>query len=572
MAFGWVIRHQKKALFVLAVVLIVGWGLSGMIQKLFSARRENRATDPRGSIAGEVVTGLEFQNFKVGWTKVFPDILGRNAVEGQYSGDNITTDEIAWAYLGLAKMATEAGIRVSDENVVASKRVLFQMQNGRDAQFGDNAQTRQWLHEKLGMSGEMLDEIVRQRLMAENMMGQIVQSLEPTEGEAWEAFSRENRGVRVKYVTFPSSDFVGKTAEPSQDQIEAYYDAERGFGGQYFTSPTVQIEYVRIIRAKVEAECRLTVEEMKKYYDDHMDLYRTSEPKGLAPESEYLGFPEVKPEIEATLRRQEADAKATMILADLGNACKGTPGEALETLVKGNKAGVLEYFRTPFLTEAELLTLPGISTAQGGAGKGIAEIASEMNPKEPRVSGVMSGPDGWFVLRVVAGRSEGNAPPLSEVKAKVVLDMKKASALGLAQKAAIDSARELRKPGGAAKFEEWAASHKLAVKETTFFVNTAVDVNRPPFVDGSCALEMGEVYGPLVSVREGVVGVVKVTAERPADPLGFAGERETKRSETWNAKAREFRRVLFPRTLLKFAGYKDLRVQSEKPATEATDY
>jgi hypothetical protein len=83
---------------------------------------------------------------------------------------------------------------------------------------------------------------------------------------------------------------------------------------------------------------------------------------------------------------------------------------------------------------------------------------------------------------------------------------------------------------------------------------------------------MGEVYGPLVSVREGVVGVVKVTAERPADPLGFAGERETKRSETWNAKAREFRRVLFPRTLLKFAGYKDLRVQSEKPATEATDY
>jgi hypothetical protein len=542
-----------------------------MITRLFSMRRQNRTTDPCGRIAGEVFSYQEYQNFKFGWAKVFPDVLGRNAVENLPAGDN-DTDVVAWAYLGLYRMATQAGIRVSDNNVVAFKSVVYQMHNGRDADLGDTAQVRRWLRERMGMTGERLDEILRERLMAESMMTHIVEGLEPMEAEAEEAFRRENRGVRVKHVTFSSMDFVGKAAEPTEDQVNAAYEAEKGFGGPYFSPPTMQIEYAQVSRAKAEAECRITADEMRKYYDENKDLYRVNEPKGQGPESEYRPFPEVKPEIEATLKSGEARAKATRVLEQLAKDTRGTPGSQLETLVKANKEGVLEYFRTTSLTEAELLTLPGIGRARAG-GRGIVEVASELDPKEPGISPVISGTDGWYVLRPVAVRSEGNVPELSEVKAKVILDLKRAEALALAQKAAADFALEVAKSGGAGKFEESAARHTLVVKETFFFINTAVDVNRPSFIDASCALEMGEVYGPLLSVHDGVAGVVKVVAERPADPLGFAGERLLKRDSTWNAKLREFRRVLFPRTILTFAGYQDLRPPSEpeKPPIEPTD-
>ena len=560
MAFGWVIRHQKKALFVLAVALIVGWGLSGMITRLFSTRRQSAASDQAGRIAGEVVTRGEFQNFRIAWTKVFPYDLGSTAVQSRYAGapEKIEPDNVAWAYLGLYKMATQRGIRVSDENVVEYKRLVYQMHVGRGADLEDTEQVRRWLRERMAMSGDQLDEILRERLMAEGMLTEIVDGLEPTETEAQEAYRKENRGVRVQYVALSSGDFLAKAAEPSEEDIMAYYEARSGAGGEFFRPAAVQIEYAQVRLAKAEAECKITTEEMKKYYDENKDLYHVNESKGQGPESEYLPFPEVKPEIEATLRGREARAKAYRALGELAKAYRETAGAQLETHVKANKEGLIEYFRSPLLTQAELLLLPGIGAAEAG-GRGIGELAldSELNPKEQMLSAVMSGRDGWYVLRPVASRAAGSQD-FSEVKSQVVLELKKAEALSPARAAAMAFARDLEKAGGASKFEAEAATHHLVVKETPFFVNSGVDVNRPLFIDRNCPLETGQVYGPLASARDGVAAVVKVIAERPADPAGFAGERELERDSTWKAKRRDFVSRLFPLTVLEFAGYKNL--------------
>jgi hypothetical protein len=569
MAFEWVIRHQKKVLFVLAVVLIVGWGLSGMIGRLFSARGRGRATDACGRIAGEEVTARELQSFKWNWARVFPDVLGRYAMDARYAGENITSDEVAWAYLGLSKLATQTGIGVSDQTVVEFKRAIYQMHNGRDARLSDTVQVRRWLREKMGMSGERLDAILRERLVAERMLNHMLEALEPTDAEAREEFNKENRAVRVRYVTFSRDAFMGKTAEPSEEKLKAYYEARKEVGGPYFNPPTVQIEYAQVSLAKLEAGIKVSVEEMKKYYEGNKDLYRVNEPKGEGAEAEYLPFPEVKPEIEAALRSREARAKASRVLEEMAKAYRETVGAQLEMLVKADKDGIVEHVRTPFLTEAELLELPGIGVARA-AGKGIAELVSEFNMKTPELSPVMSSPDGWFIFRPVTAPREGHVPELSEVKPRVVLDVKKEEAFTLAEQAAKDFTREAEKSGGAARFEELAGSRKLPLKETVFFINSASDANRPAFIDRTCPLEAGKLYGPLVSARGDMAAVVRVIEERPADPAAFAGERKLKRDYALTAKLGEFRHVLFPRTVLKFTGYTDLRTPSgsEKEGSE----
>ena len=111
-------------------------------------------------------------------------------------------------------------------------------------------------------------------------------------------------------------------------------------------------------------------------------------------------------------------------------------------------------------------------------------------------------------------------------------------------------------------------AEKLAVRETPFFVNKFYDVNRPDFIDRLSALDLNEVYGPMVSSSDAVAAVVKVVEERHADRAGFPAEEKIKRDDVLGVKVFELRRNLIPHAILKFAGYKDLVPKEAGPAPE----
>ena len=142
MAFGWLIRHQKKVLFILAAFLVVGWVLGGAISSLLRVRQQVRGSDVDGRIAGEDVTFREFISFKRAWSRVFPDTLGRYAMETRWTGQNVTIDEVAWAYLGLLKLAQQNHMRVSDRRVLDLKRYIYQRSTEQGAQLDDDVRIR----------------------------------------------------------------------------------------------------------------------------------------------------------------------------------------------------------------------------------------------------------------------------------------------------------------------------------------------------------------------------------------------------------------------------------------------
>ena len=575
MAFGWLIKHQKKVLFVLAVVLIFGWGLSVPLRQLLAPKRGTSASDASGRIAGEVVTRAEYYSFKRSWIRVLRGLFTRESLERQFPGRKVTVDDVVWAYLGLLKLAEQNHIPVSDREVLEHKRMIYQSYQGRAARLDENAE--RWFREALGVTGRGVDHVVREYLLAEKMLSYMASALEPTDAEAWEDYSRENRSVRARTVVFSRDDYVGKVPEPDDQKIKEYYDSGSRPGGPYAEPATVQIEYARVDLEKLEAAGEVTVAEMKEYYEKNKDLYRV-EPEtpegeaatGEATASAYLPFPEVKPQIDGMLKRQKAREQAAAILDNVRQALSDAPEAKLEELLKTHGKGMADYHQTPYLTEVELLEVPGIGSARA-EGRDLVELVFSYDPEIQHLSTVMTTPEAWFVFRPLGPVREGIARELADVRDQVVSDIKRVEAFERAAQAAQDFFDEVEEAGGAERFDEQAAKHGLAPTETPFFYDEPHDVNRPVFLSVGCPLKVGGVYGPMSSRLDGVSGVLKVVAERPAERAGFAGERALRRDAVLRRKVEDFRQSVFPETVKTFAGYEDLRPPSELTEEEEAE-
>ncbi len=550
MAFEWVIRHQKKALFVLAVVLIVGWGIGGMISSLMGGG--NRGPGMVARIAGQNVSGVQIQAFMQRWTRVFPDIMGSR------SGDAVDRDRLALAWYSLVTLAREQGLQVSDEEIIQNKLYVYRALSGRsDARLDEAADS--WFRERLLMSGVQLDEVLRERLIAERVLSQITGAVQVTKDEAWDQYSKENRSCRVRSAEFPATDFIAQTPEPDNAKIHAWYGANSRPGGLYYTQPTLQIEYAQVMLAKLESGVTVTSDEMKAYYDKNIDLYKLG-PAIEGKEAEVLPFPEVKPEIEEALKRKAVSDRAKAILDAVRSAFASSAEATLEAAVKAVKAKMpeVEYVCSPFLTDVQLVDLPGIGVAHAD-GRNLPELAFQSDAKRHELSPIMSSAEGRWIFRPAAPERPGVAPELAEVKPRVIADLRKLEALDLAEKAAGLFDNDVIK-AGPDSFEKLAAGRKIKTVDSPFFRNNLYDAARPDYVQSSSDLAVGKVYDPWVSTREYVAAVVKVIEERPADRAGFTPEEVSRlTSGLVEYKRRVVQRMIIPKRILDIVHYQDLR-------------
>ena len=566
MAFEWVIRHQKKALFVLAVVLIVGWGISGMLSSLLGGRGgRQKATDVVARIAGQDVKRYQIQAFRVNWLKVFPNLLARNSSDSEYR------DQMSWAWYGLLTMARQQGIQAEDEWVLQVKRRLY-----REGSMNANARLDEaadkWFRGRFGMSGQQVDDVIREEILAEKVLNRIVAALQSTKEEAWDLYEKENRAFRVRAAEFPAASYVAQTPEPDNEKVQTWYKDHSGDGKPYYNPPTVQIEYVQVLLAKLEPGVTVTTDEMKAYYDKHQDLFQLK-PAAGGKDAEVLPFPEVKPDIEETLKRKAVNDLAAKAMKDLAAAFAAAPETAsLEDVVKASKNPALEYFRSPFLGDVQLLDLPGIGVAHAG-GSNLAQLAFDMakDAKPRALSDVMSTAEGRWVFRPAAAGRPGTTPELADVKDRVIADLRRDAALKLAFEAAGAFDNAVVK-AGPASFETLVAEKKITLKDSSFFRNNLFDAARPDYIDGATDLAVGKVYGPWVSQREYVAAVVQVIEDRPADRAGFTRDEESMdRGAVLETKRREVVRVFFPKRILDIAHFTDLVPREPKSGGGETE-
>ncbi|HUU43523.1 MAG TPA: hypothetical protein VMX57_07070, partial [Planctomycetota bacterium] len=382
-----------------------------------------------------------------------------------------------------------------------------------------------------------------------------------------------------------------------------YYDAHKGRLGEYWEPRRVRIEYAQVMFEPIETSLTVSVDEMRDYYDKHKDLYQMKTGEGDQAKTEEIPFLDVKPQIEATLKRAKAREKALKMLTTVREACEGpkaeTPAEekpdaetpekpagtpekpaetppatkTLEEAVKALKDPAVSYFTTPELTEPELLDVPNIGIASV-AGKGLAQLAFELKADDKRLSPVMSSTEGMFVMRPAAAPVAGRSMPLAEVRPRVVDDWRNAQAFEKAMDAA-DAFYRVAATAGAGDFEKLALDKKLVdakLPQTELFVNNYFDANRPAWAQRELPYDLGELYGPMPDAESGVVVVAKVTGEREADRSAFQADRARERATVLAAKIEVFAMTGFPRNVLKMVDFKRIVHETPIPPEAPPDF
>jgi len=420
------------------------------------------------------------------------------------------------------------------------------------------------------------------------VQARLADALEPTELEIWDRYSAVNRAVRVKMAAFPIAPRLKDVEAPEENEIQIFYVLNQGKGRRFYNPPAVEVEYVEALFAKVEPTVTVTTEEMEKFYKEHADLYEITTGTGADAKKETLRLVDVKPSIEAQLRRSKARTRALEVLNELKKTYEATPAKAeeptadaekpdatkktaepksLEALVKARTDGVVVYHKTPPLKETALLDVPGLGPAGASSG-GVVQMAFNLDATQRRLSPVMTTPEGMFLMRPASPPTPESIPELDKVREQVIVEVKKQKAFEKTLEAAQAFYDEVEKAGADA-FDKLVGDKKLETEDTPFFINNFYDAGRPLVIDRFCPLELGEVYGPMGSAEEGKAVVVKVVEEREADRATYLAEREEQRFSALQTKVMNFRRTFFPKAILAFVDFEDVSMEAER-AAEAT--
>lgn len=253
-------------------------------------------------------------------------------------------------------------------------------------------------------------------------------------------------------------------------------------------------------------------------------------------------FEEVKTDVEATIRAQEAPAYALAQAEEMlqrwlsggGNAGaannnSSSKAQSLADFARTNSLKI-ESTEAPRTASEELPGMPG--------------LVAEVNKMEQGARNVIELAAGTFLVEVTEVK-ESHIPDLDQVRSQVVEDYVTREARNLAVAAAKDTISRSEKPGS---FSATAAAAQFAVEETK--ATAKGDANGEFFVspdvrDGVFALaEEGLVYREPIESHSAVY-VVELAKRTPADPADFAKKRDdVLREENEQAAGRLFLTLL----------------------------
>ncbi len=541
---SWFRRHQKIVYIVMIFAMSV-WGISYSAMELIPKK-------PIGRIFGEKITQNEFADMLVRWQRLFFPQTKESIVS------------LVWKERVLMEKAKRMGIVVPAQEIEEGlQRLAFQI-------FGGNANIDrprlvQFLCSNFRLNPEQIERTLREALLVEKLDSLIRNSVKMTTDEVWQRYSLENERVKLKILPLKAQDFMD-SVNVTEDEIRAFYEKYKndeyieGSGKPGYKLPErVKLECLIAKYDDMEKQVSVTEEEMKKYYEDNKEtLFKVTTPEqktedvqeektGTATDKTqekkaaitYKSFAEVKGEIQKTLARQKALAKAAEVMNKLDE-------EIYEMMDKAERPSFKDLSKkynvtyeiskgkkshNEFLTKEELLeVLPGSDQ--------IVRAAFEREKYEASIP--FDFIEGNVIFQVI-DKKPAAAAPLEEVRNTVINDLKMEKGLQKATEIA-------EKYAGATtniSFDDMVKSIKaesgvkdISVCETDYITRPmklfnkdsryieALKADCPNVAKKAFELKPGQLGIAIEPTEEKVCYILSVIDRKPADKTTFEKDKE----------------------------------------------
>ncbi|MDJ0956752.1 MAG: SurA N-terminal domain-containing protein [Arenicellales bacterium] len=202
--------------------------------------------------------------------------MARRLLGNQFDPDSTNTIEFRMAVLDdlvlrqlLQENAEDAGFRVSDEQLAAFIRTTPQFQ--REGQF-DSAAYQQAV-QALGYTKVGFETYLRQQNMLQQMQDGLERSsfITARDEESLLTLAQERRVF--DYAMIEPEAFESEISI-SEEEIKNYYNENP----ELYRSPEmIKVEYVQLAVADLAEDVEITEEDIKRYYEENKDLYKTRE-------------------------------------------------------------------------------------------------------------------------------------------------------------------------------------------------------------------------------------------------------------------------------------------------------
>lgn len=572
MAFEWIVRRQKKALFVLAVILIVGWLGGTVMTQMLTSR--GRAAQAIGFMLGQPVSPQELAAFNDRWSRLFPGAFevarGGQSSEEQERAGQLGRDRL-WGFLAAVKLADRMGIQARPEEVIAVMNQIYASQTGNPNATiqGGSEEYRRWLSH-LRMATPAFDATLVEYILAAKVLNAIYGGVHPTTLGAYELFLNDQRQYKLQYVEILDQDFIKEVKEATAEQIKEFYDQHAQPGDLFWQEKTYRLEYAGVLLDKIASDIKITSQEIETYYNENRDLYRLpsapkpemppavspvpeTAPPAPQPEVQFRPLGEVKQEIEQVLIRMRTRERAKELMDKLVAAYNAGQSHDLERAVRDLGSPVLVYERPEPLTLKQVSELRGIGDGNY-EGKFFHVLVDEAKPEQTQLSPVVTAPQqGLYVFRLLAV-DPGHPEPLDAVRERVVAELARRQAADDSRKAAEAMLENMKKPESS--FQAVAATDKLKVEETPFFVDDPMDPKVPEFAVGAGLTKDTGLLGVRRWEMNRAWVVARVLETREADPADFKPMLTLELSKLQSRKEGAFVNALFPKGLLQYVNFK----------------
>ena len=316
MALAFFRRHQKTVLIPMVVVLMITFVLWGAFTR--SDQDQGGGLDVVGTIRGKSVTYAEATAFMRRYRALVGTDLGggRGASEAQRMLRALQS-------MALLQEAQTNQIGISDTKL---RRILQRWarlrRDAQDPKKVGTPLTEQDLRQVIqgyGTSADSLRRAVRERILIDRQLDLIQAGAEVSASDEYLLYARAREKVRVLYREFKLDEFRDDIDQPTDEEIEAYYNEYQGKQendpDNLYRDPQAQLDLLFAETQVFVKGVEVTDEKLKKLYDETKELFYSAEPDAEG-KAKYKPFKEVKEIVERRLRGQEGGKEAEQALAN----------------------------------------------------------------------------------------------------------------------------------------------------------------------------------------------------------------------------------------------------------------
>lgn len=287
------------------------------------------------------------------------------------------------------------------------------------------------------------NEVVKPEILINKLQAMISGGASVRESEIREQFLKENSKVKFDYAVLKQDD-IKKGLHPTDEELKAFYESHKASYANSIPEKR-KIKYAVIDTAKAEASVQVTQDDLRNYYNQYRDQYRTPEQVKVShiliktPSAGADGKVDDKALAEARQRAEDIlkQVKSGANFEDLAKKYSEDPGSAKQ----GGSLGWIGRGQTVPEFEKAAFSLP----------KG-------------QISDLVKSSFGFHIIRV-DDKQEAHTKSLDEVKDQIEPILKRQKAQQVAQKESDDLLKQARAVG----LDQAAAAMSIPVITSDYF-------------------------------------------------------------------------------------------------------